>query len=131
VHLWTVPTLQGQQLTTTERAFAARLLPDGTHMVLGKNRSSDTLEVFDLRKGAGVRTLDEHWDGVTAIDASLLSSIVASGSRDHSVVLWDLRDWSVRHRLEGPKDGVLSVSVSDDGTRIAATDETSVHVWDG
>jgi WD40 repeat protein len=128
VLLCSVPEAKLTQRIRSRGASLARFLPDGIHLAIGRWSDSD-VELREIETGKVARLLVEHWEGVPWIDASLLSSLVATGSADRTVALWDLRDWAVRHRLEGPKDRITGVAVSDDGAVVVASAETSFHAW--
>jgi WD40 repeat protein len=58
-------------------------------------------------------------------------SLMASGSGDHKVRLWDLRTKRISHVLEGHTESVWGLAFSPDGSLLASgSDDHSVRLWD-
>jgi WD40 repeat protein len=65
--------------------------------------------------------LEGHTDGVTSVTFSPDGTLIASGSWDETVCIWDAKTGAaVGHQLEGHKSYVTSVTSSPDGTLIAS-----------
>jgi WD40 repeat protein len=72
-----------------------------------------------------------HDGQVTSIAWSPDSSMLASGSTDHSVILWDLSLRQPLIRLEGHPNSVTSVAFSPDGTTLASSGYVDIiRLWD-
>ena len=65
-------------------------------------------------------TLEEHTQEVTSVSFSPDGTILASGSRDHTIGLWDMLTEKNIAILKGHKGPVSSVSFSLDGTLLAS-----------
>ena len=83
-----------------------------------------------------IATLEGHTDGVVAVSFSPDGSLLASGSSDGTILLWDMRS---RERvatfgvaiLERHTDGVAAVSFSPDGALLASgLGDRTVLLWD-
>ena len=83
-----------------------------------------------------IATLEGHTDGVAAVSFSPDGSLLASGSSDGTILLWDMRS---RERvatfgvaiLERHTDGVAAVSFSPDGSLLASgLGDRTVLLWD-
>ena len=83
-----------------------------------------------------IATLEGHTDGVAAVSFSPDGSLLASGSSDGTILLWDMRS---RERvaifgvaiLERHTDGVAAVSFSPDGALLASgLGDRTVLLWD-
>ena len=71
-----------------------------------------------------------HSAGVNSIDLSGDSSLIASGSDDHTIVLWDRTKRKLIRRLEGHADEVLWVDFSSDDSKLAsASRDGTVRIW--
>eukprot|EP00808_Paulinella_micropora_P027158 g16794.t1 len=72
-----------------------------------------------------------HTNRVNAVACSPDGALVASGSSDKSIMVWDARSHRSLQVLQGHTDGVRSVAFSPDGKRLASGSENqSVRVWD-
>lgn len=75
--------------------------------------------------------LDGHTAGVTAVAVFPDGKRAVTGSRDHTVRIWDLSKAAADRTLEGHQGTVLAVAVSPDGKRVASAGaDHLVRVWD-
>ena len=76
-------------------------------------------------------SLRGHTDNVTSVAFSPDGQILASGSTDETIRLWDVNTSELIEILEGHTDDVTSVAFSPDGQTLASgsTDET-IRLWD-
>jgi hypothetical protein len=87
---------------------------------------------------ASAATDDRLWvaaahrvDSFYAVAISPDGSLVASGSDDSTVKLWDVTTGQLLRMLEGHQEAVLSVSFSGDGRVVASgSDDGTVKLWD-
>ncbi len=72
-----------------------------------------------------------HKGAVTTVAFSPDDRLIASGSADNSVILWEAANGKEIRRLNGHQAGVTGVSFSPDGTRLATSSaDRTVRVWD-
>jgi WD40 repeat protein len=94
-----------------------------------------TINVFDAKSGAQIATLPPDDDPVhhSAIAATALSpdgNILATGSWDHSIQLWDAKNLTHIGSLKGHLNEVWSVAFSPDGKRIlSGAKDGGVFLW--
>lgn len=58
-----------------------------------------TIRIWDLKSRKCISTMEGHVSVVRGLDWSEDGSILASGSRDKVVMLWDTRKWTVRNTI--------------------------------
>ena len=79
--------------------------------------------------GGRSRVFTGHTDEVTAV-AFGASGTLASGGKDRSVILWDVKSGSVRRRLMQRPEEVVTLAISPDGGTLAAGyGDGAVALW--
>lgn len=77
------------------------------------------------------RRLTGHTDWVKSVAFNPDGTWVASGSKDKTVRIWNLKTGACRTTLQRHMDNVNAVAVTPDGMRVlSASDDQSVGVWD-
>lgn len=94
--------------------------------------------IFDMRERQVVALLESHSDDIIGIDFSPSRSLLATGSDDGKVILWDTRTWMPRSIINTRKNDnpqaeneVKRVAFSPDGNYLAAACSSGqVQVYD-
>lgn len=89
------------------------LSPDGKTVAAGY--SSGLVVLFSLHTGATAVTLHGHRSAVTAARYHSSGALLASGSADTDIVVWDTVAESGLYRLRGHRDGVTDVAFLEGG----------------
>ncbi|CAD8214361.1 unnamed protein product [Paramecium octaurelia] len=72
-----------------------------------------------------------HSDTIFSVCFSPECNILASGSRDNSIRLWDVKIGQQKQKLDGHTNNVYSVCFSPDGTKLASGSyDNSIRLWD-
>ena len=129
VKIWSLETMQCTANLTTTSGSAVGLLKD--RLLLGS--LDGAIKVWDIGGSTPVALMDLHGhsDEAWSIDASDSSNVALSGSRDHSVRLWDLRTGQCVKVLEGHENAVESVSMdSVCKTAVSGSGDNALKLWD-
>jgi WD40 repeat protein len=85
----------------------------------------------DAVSGMIQHTLEGHIDGVNSAVFSPDSMRIASGSDDHTVLIWNAVSGTIEHTLESHTSPVHSVAFSSDGLRvISGSSDHTLRIWD-
>ncbi|CAN0035523.1 unnamed protein product, partial [Laminaria digitata] len=103
------------------------LSPDGKTVAAGY--SSGLVLLFSLHTGATAVTLHGHRSAVTAARYHSSGALLASGSADTDIVVWDTVAESGLYRLRGHRDGITDVAFLEGGEGVLGKD-TLVKLWD-
>merc|ERR1719457_168804 len=105
--------------------------------LFGSVADDHKLMIWDTRRGGNSKpshTVDAHTAEVNCLSFNPYSEfILATGSADKTVALWDLRNLRVKlHSFESHKDEIFQVQWSPHNETILASSGTDrqLHVWD-
>jgi WD40 repeat protein len=105
------------------------LLSSGTKQLYVVASSSADIEVIDFAKTL-VRSYKGHTAGVTCLDLSANKKLMASGSLDKTVIVWDVTTGAVVKKFEGHTWKINSVHFSKDGKYVvSACNDGETRVW--
>ncbi|NJL48853.1 MAG: NACHT domain-containing protein [Leptolyngbyaceae cyanobacterium SM2_5_2] len=138
-------TLQGHNHAITDLAFS----PNGAHLITGSE--DQTARLWDVQTGQLLKTLQGHTNGIETVafapdlcyplfswpeyqdspPFAASSRLLASGSEDGVVRLWDTYSGEVLLLLEGHSNAVRSVAFSPQAPLLAsASHDHSIYLWD-
>jgi WD40 repeat protein len=116
-----------ETLTADAEVNAIALTPDGTTLI---SAGSGSITQWNLQ--TGVRSsLPGHEQIITSLALSPDGTLLASGSWDHTIKLWQLETGKLLHTLKGHTDAITAVAISPDGqTLISGSRDRTIRLWD-
>jgi GTPase SAR1 family protein len=86
----------------------------------------------ELSRGVKLlRTLEDHKGVVLSVAFDPAGLMLASGSGDNTVKIWDVKSGRLLRTLEGHREYVLSVAFNPTGRTLASgSDDKTVKIWD-
>jgi len=117
-----------------------RFSPDGRFLILAKNedpgRNGFAIALCDVRTGREIEFLsrspqsDRHSGSISGMSFDRDGKYLVTGSRDHSVRIWDFKEGALERKLLGHRSEVLSVAFSPDGLSVASgSKDGEVRIW--
>ncbi|MFZ1728911.1 MAG: choice-of-anchor D domain-containing protein [Bacteroidota bacterium] len=113
--------------TSTDGALAV-----SPHTDFIASGSGNSIAILDFTTGTRLRQLTGHSGTVRSLDISNDAFVIASGSEDRSVRLWNAITWQAIRTLTGHSAAVRSVQLSNAAGRVlSGSTDKSVRIWDG
>jgi hypothetical protein len=134
LRIWDLSKSAEIQPTMLESEVSWVVFREPQHWVITAAEKSRTVWVRTLAGGALVLKLDTHARPVSAITLSHGGDLLASGTSDGSVLIWDLdtgqQQWHTHHHLASvtalafaPDDSVLATGAADGRVNLIATED--------
>lgn len=76
------------------------------HFQIASGYADGSIRIWDCEKGSCETTLNGHGGAVSALTYNKLGSLLASGSKDCDIILWDVVGETGLYRLRGHRDQV-------------------------
>ncbi|CAD8167968.1 unnamed protein product [Paramecium octaurelia] len=84
-----------------------------------------------IQKGIILEKTYGHKSEITSLCFSPVENILVSGSKDKTIILWDIQKRTQKMQINGHTDAVQTVCFSPDGTTIASGgNDNSIRLWD-
>lgn len=119
---------KGKKTTAEEEEEPAEV--GGTQFRLVSGSQNGQVRVWDLNRRKLVASLDSHVSDVQGLDYSPEQHAIVSGSRDKTIIWWDVRSWKKRH-ITPTLELVEAVGFADGGRlTYSAGAKGCLRVWD-
>ena len=92
--------------------------------------SSGDIIALDAITGTRRSAFSEHTDGVTSLVFSPDGTLLASGSKDNTIKLWDIQTGGAIKTFRSNNHRPYSVSISQDSFTIASGSHNTIYLWD-
>jgi WD40 repeat protein/acyl-CoA-binding protein len=126
--------LQTLQSATTTRLWSVKFSPNGQKLISG---SADTIQMWNLEKGECLMTLQEPHHRARSITCSPDGRIIAVGSDDQLIRLWDTRTSKPLKTLQGYINRIWTIAFhpirlpqGDFFCLASGSDDGIVRLWD-
>jgi RNA polymerase sigma factor (sigma-70 family) len=105
--------------------------PDGKTLAAGYGNGESMVRLWDMATGKELRKFDGHQGfGVHAIALSADGKLLASGSEDGTIGIWDAATGALLRR-SAKRPAILAVAFHPDGKTLVSSDKgDSVRVWE-
>ncbi|KAF3912599.1 Beta-TrCP [Arthrobotrys entomopaga] len=97
------------------------------------HKEIDWIEIrpdISINWGADIQTIRGHSDIVSSVVLSTDSALIASGSEDKTIKIWDANTGACLRTLNGHDDSVSSVAFLYDGRIASGSLDQSIKIWD-
>lgn len=87
------------------------------------------IKIWDVKTGLCIQTIS-HSQGINSISFSSDSKYIASGNKDNTIKIFEVKNGECLHTLQGHSNSVNSVSFDPNGKYIVSgSDDKTVKIW--
>jgi WD40 repeat protein len=120
------------QLKTAEAYYRHNQIGEAKNILLSvpKNKRTFEWELLDARMDRSIQTLTAHAKPVVGITISKDGKLIATGSADSSIIIWDAATYQIIRRIAAHKGQVTTLDFSPDSkTLISGSTDKSLRLW--
>lgn len=124
--------LYSTQLKAAEAYYRLHQIGEAKNILLSVPENKRTFEwqLLYTRSDRSIQALTAHSKPVAGIAASKDGKLLATGSADSSIIIWDASTYQVIRRIAGHKGQVTTLDFSPDGkTLISGSTDKSLRLW--
>ncbi len=127
LHVWNLGDAKIlQKIPLTGPGQAVAFSPDGQSVVAGG--ADGSLKLYKTADGKEAKSLTGHKGAITGLAFLANGSLLASAGADKVVHIWNLADGALKATLPHT-GGISALTLSKDGTKLAALADKSVKIW--
>jgi WD40 repeat protein len=121
-------------INPSSSALAVAWAPDGQVLATVGASGENAIEIWDAITGKAFKSINVEAANVgyfTTVHWSPNGFSLAVGGADSNIYLFDAETWSLKHKLVGHSDTVLSIAWSPDGKAlVSGANDASLRLWD-
>ena len=103
---------------------------DGLSLYLASGGGDGRIRIWDLVGRVAVASLDSHVSVVRAIDFSLSQQALLSGSRDKTLITWDIRSWQTKRTIPA-LESIEAAGFLEEGRFVYSGGEQGIlRIWE-
>ncbi len=119
----------------THRVWSLAFAPDGSRLVSGggdwHQNTPGELRIWNTSTWKATHELKAHQDLIFQVAVSPDNRVVASCSRDGTILTWEMATGKMIHKLHGHPDAVRCIAFTKDGKRLYSGGfDDQLHWWD-
>ncbi len=103
---------------------------DNSMLAFAQFINSDTVSIIDVKSKRLVARLEAHPGKIKSLVFSPNGNLLASGSEDRIVRVWDAQTGSLQQALAGHTHKINVVAFTPDGNLLASADDKTLRVWE-
>jgi WD40 repeat protein len=92
-------------------------------------QSNGQIKLWNFNDGTLIKTLSSHTDTINAMQYRLNSSILASGSRDNKIKIWDMKSLTLKSTIAETSDIKCLAFITNDLIACGVAGSNYVSVW--
>lgn len=120
------------QLKTAEAYYRLDQISEAQNVLNAVPQNNRTFEwqFLNARMDRSVHTLTAHTKPVAGIATSKDGKLIATGSADNSIIIWDAATYQLIRKIEVHKGQVTTLDFSPDGkTLLSGSSDKSLRLW--
>jgi RNA polymerase sigma factor (sigma-70 family) len=128
IHFWDLKTEKMIRTIPAPQVIRMRFSPDGAVLAW---ESGECVSIVETKSGKALHSFSAHTDSITSVAYSSDRKVIATGSADGDIRLWDAATSSPVRVLYGHANSVHSVAFSPDGKQLVSggTDNSAI-LWE-
>ena len=142
IRIWDIFTRKIYKVLIGHRSeiYSLAFTPDGLYIISGSGDKTARIWSVDSGKMVhelvidDIRMMDNGQPqdaGITSVAISLDGNLLAAGSLDHIVRIWDMQSGKLLDKLKGHKDSVYSVAfIPGEKQMVTGSLDKTLKVWD-